>query len=141
MINKISYILLFLGIAFLMRLYNLGINSQKMKASGLSPSYQSLVNCTSDMNCVSGFSQVENNKIQEIVKFLSNKSNFEVKKVDSNYLYFTDKSSIFGFVDDIEFLYDESLKKLHYKSSSRVGKSDLGANKKRIDRILTEIGL
>ena len=35
-----------------------------------------------------------------------------------------------GFVDDIELYKSEDL--LHFRSASRVGYSDLGANKKRI---------
>ncbi|WP_127717074.1 DUF1499 domain-containing protein [Halobacteriovorax sp. HLS] len=141
MLKKISYILLFIIIAFLMRLYNLGLNSQKMSPTSLKENSSTLMKCTSELNCVKSSILTQENKIQNIVKVLASKPQYKVVKVEKNYLYFTDQSSIFGFVDDVEFLYEENLKKLHYKSSSRVGKSDLGANKKRIDRILQQIGL
>ena len=41
-------------------------------------------------------------------------------------------SSVFGFVDDLEIRMDTEKKLIHIRSSSRVGRSDLGVNKKRI---------
>ncbi len=40
-----------------------------------------------------------------------------------------------GFVDDVEFLLDDSKKVIHVRSASRLGKSDLGINRKRIETI------
>ena len=42
-----------------------------------------------------------------------------------------------GFVDDVEFLLDPANKQLHFRSASRVGYSDLGANKRRMNKILS----
>ena len=39
-------------------------------------------------------------------------------------------------IDDIEFYIDEENKIIHFKSASRVGYSDLGANRKRMDEII-----
>lgn len=49
------------------------------------------------------------------------------------YLAFTVTSSIFKFVDDVEFLIGED--GVHIRSASRVGHSDLGANRKRVEAI------
>ena len=43
-------------------------------------------------------------------------------------------SAIFRFVDDVEFRLDVDKKILHLRSASRVGRSDLGVNKKRMER-------
>jgi uncharacterized protein (DUF1499 family) len=37
-----------------------------------------------------------------------------------------------GFVDDVEFYLDESKKTVHFRSASRIGYSDLGVNRKRM---------
>ncbi len=44
-------------------------------------------------------------------------------------------SSLFGFVDDVEFRADEALQVIQVRSASRVGHSDLGANRKRVESI------
>ena len=45
------------------------------------------------------------------------------------------RSRIFRFVDDVEFLFDPQTKLIHVRSSSRVGRSDLGVNRKRVEQI------
>ncbi len=44
-------------------------------------------------------------------------------------------SRIFRFVDDVEFLLDEPAKVIHVRSASRVGRSDLGVNRKRVEHL------
>ena len=45
------------------------------------------------------------------------------------------RSLIFRFIDDVDFLLDEKEGVIHFRSASRVGYSDLGANRKRMERI------
>lgn len=56
-----------------------------------------------------------------------------------NYLYAEFTSAIMGFVDDVEFHLDENSKVIHVRSASRLGKSDLGVNRKRIETIRTKL--
>lgn len=51
----------------------------------------------------------------------------------SEYIHAEFTSLIFRFVDDVEFLYDRAAKVVQVRSASRVGYSDLGANRKRIE--------
>ena len=44
-------------------------------------------------------------------------------------------SLVFRFVDDVEFLLDENAGVIQVRSASRVGHSDLGVNRKRIERL------
>lgn len=46
---------------------------------------------------------------------------------------------IFRFKDDVSFLVDPADGKIHCRSASRVGHSDLGANRKRIESLRREI--
>ena len=52
-----------------------------------------------------------------------------------NYLYAEFTSTIMGYVDDVEFLYDAASSVTHVRSASRLGYSDMGANRKRIEAI------
>jgi len=44
-------------------------------------------------------------------------------------------SALFRFVDDVEFLVDAPSGRVHVRSASRVGYSDLGVNRKRVEEI------
>jgi uncharacterized protein (DUF1499 family) len=44
-------------------------------------------------------------------------------------------SLLFRFVDDVEFLIDRERKVIHFRSASRVGRSDLGANRRRMEAL------
>ena len=53
----------------------------------------------------------------------------------ATYLHIEFTSTLFRFVDDVEFLADETAKVIHVRSASRLGKSDLGVNRKRVEEI------
>ena len=55
------------------------------------------------------------------------------------YLAATFQSTLFGFVDDVELRFDSQDKLLHFRSASRVGHSDFGANLKRIEKLKNTI--
>jgi len=44
------------------------------------------------------------------------------------------------YVDDVELRLDENKQLIHVRSASRVGHSDLGANRKRVARIRAAFG-
>ena len=46
----------------------------------------------------------------------------------------TDRSRIFRFVDDVEARVDPDARVLHARSAARVGRGDLGVNRRRIER-------
>lgn len=58
---------------------------------------------------------------------------------NKNYLYAEFTIPIIGFVDDVEFYLDEEAKVIHVRSASRLGKSDLGVNRRRIETIRTKL--
>ncbi|MCL6435805.1 MAG: DUF1499 domain-containing protein [Leptolyngbyaceae cyanobacterium HOT.MB2.61] len=53
----------------------------------------------------------------------------------SDYLYAEFTSKLMGFVDDVEFYFDPSAKVIQVRSASRLGQSDLGVNRKRVELI------
>jgi len=65
-------------------------------------------------------------------------SNYPKAKLISesdSYLHYEFTSLLFRFVDDVEFYADDSKQVVHFRSASRVGHSDMGANKKRMSKI------
>ena len=52
-----------------------------------------------------------------------------------DYLWATFTSRIFRFVDDVELRMDGEDRVIHVRSESRVGYSDLGVNRKRVERL------
>lgn len=54
---------------------------------------------------------------------------------EPGYLHAEFASRLFGFVDDVEFVLDESARLIHVRSASRLGYGDLGANRGRIEAL------
>jgi uncharacterized protein (DUF1499 family) len=51
------------------------------------------------------------------------------------YMHAECSSAVFRFVDDLEFVLDEDNNVIHFRSASRVGRADMGANRARIEEI------
>lgn len=125
---------LFFILFFVIRFYFLGQNSQKMQVQ-LGLKKGRLLPCGPKPNCVSGsFKIADKIKLVENIKGL--KSSVIITE-NENYLYLTVTSKIFGFVDDLEFYFPQDESIVYYRSASRVGHSDFGQNKKRIDRLFS----
>ena len=63
-----------------------------------------------------------------------------VIREEGNYLYAEYSSALMGFVDDLELLFDEKAGLVHVRSASRLGRSDFGVNRKRIEELRGLIG-
>ena len=57
----------------------------------------------------------------------------EIAAADDEYIAATFSSSLFGFVDDVECRLEAFEKRIQIRSASRVGHSDLGVNRKRVE--------
>jgi uncharacterized protein (DUF1499 family) len=58
----------------------------------------------------------------------------------ANYLHAEFTSRILGFVDDVEFTFDEAAGLLHVRSASRLGRRDYGVNRNRVEALRAAIG-
>lgn len=58
-----------------------------------------------------------------------------VVKREADYLYATYTTSVLRFVDDVEFWLDPAGGVIQVRSASRLGESDLGANRARIEAL------
>lgn len=59
----------------------------------------------------------------------------EIIESNDHYLYAEYTTPLMGYVDDVEFLLDAEHGVIHLRSASRLGYSDMGANRKRIEAI------
>lgn len=107
-----------------------------------------LVPCPSSPNCVSTKAQDEGHAIAPI---RYHKSRLEAKEAlkkairslpraklveeDESYLHYEFTSLLLRFVDDVEFLFDDEAKTIHFRSASRTGHSDFGVNRRRMENI------
>ncbi len=106
--------------------------------------------CPSSPNCVSTQAQDERHAI---APFRYRKSRAEAKEVlkdairslprtklveeDDAYLHYEFTSLLMRFVDDVEFLFDDESKTIHFRSASRTGYGDFGVNRNRMESIRT----
>jgi len=58
----------------------------------------------------------------------------EIATDKENFLHVEFTSKIFRFVDDVEFYFNEP-GVIHFRSASRIGHSDMGVNRHRIEEI------
>jgi uncharacterized protein (DUF1499 family) len=115
--------------------------------STLGPNNGQLHPCPETPNCVSSqasqtdaehylpaipYSGDETFTMSQLIKVISAMPRAVIIKKETNYLHAEFRSRMFGFVDDVEFLLDDASKLIHFRSAARLGKGDLGVNKKRM---------
>jgi len=54
---------------------------------------------------------------------------------NADYLYAEYESALLGFVDDVEFYFEPGARLVQVRSASRLGHSDFGVNRARIEEI------
>jgi uncharacterized protein (DUF1499 family) len=104
--------------------------------------------CPKSPNCVSSLSKDESHYVaplayettleearEKLISVINSMKRSEVVTAEENYIHATFKSALFGFVDDVEFLFDDQRKVIDVRSASRTGYSDLGVNRKRVEEI------
>ena len=53
--------------------------------------------------------------------------------VSDGYVHVECRSWLLAFIDDVEFVLDEPTGVIHFRSASRVGHSDAGVNRQRME--------
>jgi uncharacterized protein (DUF1499 family) len=121
---------------------NIGINNGKLTA------------CPATPNCVNSQTSVSDTEhtIQPIViggnptarmadlkLVINSMPRSTIIKETNNYLDVEFTSKLMGFVDDVEFYFDSDGKFIQVRSASRLGESDLGVNRQRIEEIRSKL--
>ncbi len=61
-----------------------------------------------------------------------------VVRAEQGYLYAEFSSRLLGYVDDVEFVLDAPSGVIHLRSASRLGSSDFGVNRERMEALRQE---
>lgn len=70
-----------------------------------------------------------------LLKVLSVVPRTQIVEQTDNYIYARSQSRLMGFIDDLEFYFPEDEQVIHLRSASRLGESDLGVNRRRLEQI------
>ncbi len=122
------------------RPHNLGVRDDRLSS------------CPSSPNCVSSQASDERHRIAPLAfngdpdtafarlkQILARRNDTDIIEESSGYLR-VELRTIF-FVDDGEFLLDRAKRVIHVRSASRLGYSDLGKNRRRMEEIRREFSL
>jgi uncharacterized protein (DUF1499 family) len=107
-----------------------------------------LAECPNKPNCVASqarsarqrlmplqFSGDPDAAMRRLKDVVNNMSGTTLVEESGHYLYFECATKLLGFVDDLEFLCDPEEQAIQVRSASRLGYSDLGVNRKRVESI------
>jgi len=107
----------------------------------------SLKPCPDTPNCVSSLAEDSGHYIaplnldksiqwpQTVVDILSSVRGITIVTTNENYIHAECRTLLFRFIDDLELVWDAENNICHVRSASRVGRSDLGVNRKRVEKI------
>jgi uncharacterized protein (DUF1499 family) len=106
--------------------------------------------CPSSPNCVSTLAPA-NDERHAIAPYRYHKSRAEAKEAlktaiaslprtklveeEEAYVHYEFTSRLLRFVDDVEFVFDDESKTIHFRSASRIGYGDRGVNRDRMEEI------
>lgn len=80
-------------------------------------------------------SRSSENTIQALAIIIEAQAGAAIVEQNDTYLHATFTTKLMGYVDDVEFLLSDAGQSLQVRSASRLGKSDLGANAKRVESL------
>ncbi|MEL6352297.1 MAG: DUF1499 domain-containing protein [Cyanobacteria bacterium J06627_28] len=109
-----------------------------------------LKSCPNTPNCVSSYAPADDKEhaiapfsytgtsedaINRLKAIIEGMERSKVNVVSGDYLYAEFSSKLMGFVDDVEFYAPPGESVIHTRTAARLGKSDLGVNRKRTEEI------
>ncbi|MEH2293096.1 DUF1499 domain-containing protein [Nostoc sp.] len=119
---------------------NLGVNKGKLASCPNSP------NCVSSQSADAShkilpltFTSTPQEAIANLKKIIQSLPRTKIITESKDYLYAEFKSALLGFVDDVEFYLDRNANIIQVRSASRLGESDLGVNRQRIETIRAKL--
>jgi len=102
--------------------------------------------CPDSPNCVSSAETRDSHRIAPLNATLAQvrtavtaMPGAQIISEQDQYLYAEFTSRLLGFVDDVEFLAEPAAGVVHVRSASRLGHSDLGVNRERIEALRSAI--
>lgn len=122
---------------------NLGIQAGKLAVCPNSPncvSSQAVIGDAEHHIASIAYQSAPTEVMTKLKSVLGSMERVAVITETEDYLYAEFTSALMGFVDDVEFYLDPTTPgALQVRSASRLGQSDLGANRKRIEEIRAKL--
>ena len=72
---------------------------------------------------------------QRLLTVLADQPRVEITERSENLIRAVFTTRMLRFKDDVVFLFDPEQRLIHFRSASRIGRSDWGANRERMQRI------
>jgi uncharacterized protein (DUF1499 family) len=107
-----------------------------------------LAPCPETPNCVSSQSDDSEQTMEPIsyattqeaararlLRIIDSMERATVRESRADYIHVVFRSQVFGFPDDVEFVFDDADKQIHFRAAARLGRSDLGVNRDRMQSI------
>jgi uncharacterized protein (DUF1499 family) len=76
--------------------------------------------------------------IQRLAQIVEAQPRARIVTRRDDYLHAEFTTFLLRFVDDVEFFAEEGAGVIHFRSASRLGHSDFGVNRRRMDRLCRE---
>jgi len=114
---------------------DLGVTSGRLSACPATPNCVCSDAAPADSHYIAAIQDSTGSKWAGLVAKVGAMNGATLVRSDERYAYFTFTSSVMGFVDDVEFHYRPELALIALRSASRVGRSDLNANRNRLESI------
>ena len=73
--------------------------------------------------------------MEALVKIIETTPRTRIVSRSQDYIYAEYQSALMGFVDDVEFWFEPGAKTIQVRSASRLGYSDFGVNRARVEDI------
>jgi uncharacterized protein (DUF1499 family) len=70
-----------------------------------------------------------------LVELIENTPRAEILENNDQYVHAIFKTKFLGFIDDVEFVFNDIENIIHIRSASRVGYYDFGANRRRVESL------
>ena len=145
--TKVALAVAVLAIGLLgVRFARMASQSQRTAAGG--PAGGALADCPDRPNCVASGAASPDRRVDPLVfegepaeavatarRTIESMPRSRVTRVEDGYLHAEFRSALFGFVDDLELLWRPGEGHFEVRSASRVGHSDLGVNRRRVERL------
>ena len=114
---------------------DLGVRNGNLKAAPSSPNAVSSQATDAHQIAPLAYKGSQEQAMKALKAIVEDTPNARIAETKPDYLYAEYASSLMGFVDDVEFYVPPNAKIIHVRSASRLGYSDLGVNRKRIEAI------
>ena len=136
--------------SFLIMMSVLGGVAHGQQSAGKTPN--DLAPCPDSPNCVSTKSNDPDRTLAPLPYLTSGRESMDrlveivrqmkrttIVSATPSYLHVEFRSALFRFVDDVDIVVDSTARVFRFRSARRVGESDLGVNRRRVERLAARL--